>query len=88
LPPISETGQAPLDRFTTGEAPKLPDAGQLREAFLWTEERTVTKTATVSMFSNVYEVDATLVGQRVELVFDPFDLINIDVVCCTRAHVV
>lgn len=80
----SETGQAPLDRFTAVDPPELPDADQLREAFLWAEERTVTKTATVSMFSNEYEVDAALVGQRVELVFDPFNLTDIDVVCRGR----
>ena len=75
----SETGQNPLERYTAVEPPDLPSSGQLREAFLWAEERTVTKTATVSMFSNEYEVDAALCGQRVELVFDPFDLTDIDV---------
>jgi putative transposase len=51
----------------------------LHEAFLWSETRTVTKTATVSLFSNSYEVDATLVGRKIELVFDPFDLTRIEV---------
>ena len=37
------------------------------------------KTATVSLFSNTYEVDAALVGRRVELVFDPFDLTRVSV---------
>ena len=35
---------------------------------------TVTKTATVSLHGNTFEVDAALVGRRVECVFDPFDL--------------
>ena len=39
----------------------------------------MTKTATVSLFANMYEVDAALVGRRVELVFDPFDLTRIEV---------
>jgi putative transposase len=39
----------------------------------------VTKTATVSMHANLYEVDAALVGRKVELVFDPFDLAVIEV---------
>ena len=39
----------------------------------------MTKTATVSLNSNTYEVDAALVGHRVELVFDPFDLTDIAV---------
>jgi putative transposase len=39
----------------------------------------VTKTATVSLFSNHYEVDQALIGRRIELVFDPFDLESITV---------
>ena len=46
---------------------------------MWSETRTVTKTATVSMHANTYEVDAALVGRKVELVFDPFDLTVIEV---------
>ncbi|MGW2707360.1 Mu transposase C-terminal domain-containing protein, partial [Streptomyces sp. NPDC001340] len=47
--------------------------------FLWSEFRTVTKTATVSLHGNTYEVDPMLTGMRVELVFDPFDLTEIEV---------
>ena len=47
--------------------PVLPTPGQLHEAFLWVERRTVTKTATVSLHSNTYEVDAALAGRRIEL---------------------
>lgn len=46
---------------------------------MWSEKRTVTKTATVSLWSNTYEVDAHLAGQKVELVFDPFDLSRVRV---------
>lgn len=75
----SETGQTPLERFDAAGAPPLPTPALLREAFLWSQERTVTKTATVSLHSNQYEVDAALVGRKVELVFDPFDLTRIEV---------
>jgi putative transposase len=51
----------------------------LREAFLWSEHRTVRKTATVSLHGNTYQVDPSLAGRRVELVFDPFDLTGIEV---------
>jgi putative transposase len=57
----------------------LPIPAQLREAFLWSEFRTVTKTATVSLHGNTYQVDELLTGRRVELVFDPFDLADIEV---------
>jgi putative transposase len=75
----SETGQTPLERFEAAGAPALPTPALLREAFLWSQERTVTKTATVSLHANQYEVDAALVGRKVELVFDPFDLTRIEV---------
>lgn len=75
----TETGQSPLERFGAGGPPRIPTPAQLHEAFLWSETRTVTKTATVSLHSNLYEVDAALVGRRVELVFDPFDLTDIEV---------
>lgn len=74
----SETGQTPLQRWSTGE-PVMPSTAQLREAFLWSQWRTVTKTATVNLHGNHYEVDAALVGRRVELLFDPFDLSGIEV---------
>lgn len=75
----SETGQTPLHRWTAADPPGLPTPATLREAFLWEASRTVTKTATVSLHANTYQVDAVLVGRRVELVFDPFDLTNIEV---------
>jgi putative transposase len=75
----SETGQTPLERFDAAGAPPLPTPALLREAFLWSQERTVAKTATVSLHGNEYEVDPALVGRKVELVFDPFDLTRIEV---------
>lgn len=39
----------------------------------------VKKTATVSLHGNLYQVDASLVGAVVELIFDPFDLTSIQV---------
>ena len=52
---------------------------QLHEAFLWSERRTVRKTATVSLHGNTYQVNPSLAGRRVELVYDPFDLTSIEV---------
>jgi putative transposase len=75
----SETNATPLERFMAAGAPALPSPALLREAFLWSETRTVTKTATVSLHGNDYEVDAALAGRKVELVFDPFDLTRIEV---------
>jgi putative transposase len=77
----SETGAPPLARWTEAIPTPLPrpSPAQLREAFLWSEYRTVTKTSTVSLHANHYQVDELLVGRRVELVFDPFDLTELAV---------
>lgn len=75
----SETGQPPLQRWQTGAPFALPTPAALTEAFLWEERRTVTKTATVSLHGNTYQVDPALVGRKVELVFDPFDLTTVEV---------
>ena len=73
------TGQTPLDRWLAGAPFAQPSPAQLAEAFLWSVNRQVRKTATVSLFGNAYEVDPFLAGRTVELVFDPFDLTRIEV---------
>jgi len=75
----SETGQSPLARWNdgwqrAGHGPVMASADALTEAFLRSELRTVTKTATVSLHGNTYQVEAALVGRKVELVFSPFNL--------------
>ena len=79
----SETGQAPLaavgGRLGRRRRRRCPTPRQLHEAFLWSERRTVRKTATVSLHGNTYQVDPSLAGRKVELIFDPFDLTSIEV---------
>jgi putative transposase len=75
----SETNQAPIERLLAAGPPVLPTREALHEAFLWSEVRMVTKVATVSLHSNVFEVDAALVGSKVEVVFDPFDLTTVEI---------
>ena len=75
----TETGQKPLARFLAAGPPALPTPALLREAFLWSHTRQVTKTATLSLHGNTYEVHAALVGRKVEVVFDPFDLTTLEV---------
>jgi putative transposase len=87
----SETGQPPLDRWDAGwqrlgRTPAMPTADDLTEAFLWSEFRTVTKTATVSLHGNIFEVDASLVGRKVELVFSPFDMETVEVRYQSKAY--
>jgi Mu transposase, C-terminal len=80
----SETGQTPITRWNDGwdalgHGPAMASAQALTEAFLWAAQRTVTKTATVSLHGNTYQVEPALVGRKVELVFSPFDLTRIEV---------
>jgi putative transposase len=51
----------------------------MAEAFRWSVTRRVTKTATVSLLSNRYQVGPELVGKAVELRSDPEDLSKISV---------
>jgi putative transposase len=77
----SETGEEPIARWARAAPAEraVPDPGRLREAFLWSERRRVTKTALVSLHGNSYQVGAWLAGRYVELVFDPFDLGRVEV---------
>jgi transposase InsO family protein len=75
----SETEQTPLARFTAGLAQVRPvDPETLRRAFLWREKRKVSKTATLSLQGNRYQVDPRFAGRTLELRFDPFDLAHVE----------
>jgi putative transposase len=75
----SQTGQTPLERFLALGPPPVVSELALAEAFRWSEARSVSQTGTVSMHGNTYEVDAGLAGRRVDLVFDPLALTEIEV---------
>ncbi len=77
----SGLGQSPLERFQQDEAATVRpvDPTELRQAFLHRVTRRVTKTATVSFQGNCYQVPAFLVGQTIELRYDPFDLTRLEV---------
>ncbi len=75
----AETGQTPIDRFTSQGPLQAVEPSLLREAFRWSVLRRVTSTASVSLAGNRYAVDASLIGRRIELRFDPEDLTRLDV---------
>ena len=75
----SETGESPQARYDAAGPAGSPDAALLREAFSWSAVRLVRKTATVALEGNVYSVGPFLVGRKVELVFDPFDMTGLTV---------
>lgn len=75
----AETKQAPMARFLENHSPSIPTPGLLAEAFRWSAVRRVTKTATISLLANRYQVDPALIGRSVECRFDPEDLTRIEV---------
>jgi putative transposase len=75
----AETRQTPIVRWLAGGPPRAADPVLMVEAFRWSAVRVVTKTATVSLAGNRYQVDPSLVGRRVELRYDPEDLSQLTV---------
>jgi hypothetical protein len=52
---------------------------ECRDAFLWEEQRTVDKTGCIKLSGLVFDVGEALVGRRVDVRYDPFDLTVIEV---------
>jgi transposase InsO family protein len=75
-----ETRETPVNRFARGLGSiRLPDPVRIQQAFLWTEERRVDKTACLSLQGNRYEVDPRLARRKALLRYDPYDLSVIQV---------
>ncbi len=74
-----ETGQSPIARWEAGGPPKAAEPQRLADAFRWSTTRRVTRTASVSFEGNTYSVDPALVGRRVELRYQPEDLVRVEV---------
>jgi putative transposase len=77
----SETGQSPLDRFRQDTGPSVRPVAPLtlRNAFLFRAERRVSKTGDIAFQGNRYTVPGYLVGQTIQLRYDPFDLAVIEI---------
>jgi len=75
----TETGQTPTARWQASGPSRAADPLLVAEAFRWAATRVVTKTATVSLAGNRYQVDPSLCGQRIELRYDPEDLASLTV---------
>jgi putative transposase len=75
----AETKERPIDRFERSGPHRAVEPERLAEAFRWSVTRKVTRTATVPLEGNAYAVDASLVGRRVELRYEPEDLSRIEV---------
>lgn len=73
--PHDTTGRAPLEHFLADahELKPLPTGKKIDDVFLHRERRLVRKDGTVQFGGRLLEVRPELVGQRVELRFDPND---------------
>ena len=77
----AEIGQSPLERFRQQANPSARpvDPEILLQAFRHRAQRKVKKTATVSFAGNRYRVPPFLRGQTIELRYDPFDLLRLEI---------
>lgn len=58
---------------------EVPDPDRVRYAFLWREQRKVTRAGTISVEGNEYEVDSALARKTIDVRYDPYDLTTIHV---------
>lgn len=71
----SEIEMTPLSRWEQGAAGvRYPEPARLVDLFLWEEERRVDKAGCIHLSGNAYPVAEHLVGHKVMVRFDPFDL--------------
>lgn len=71
----SQTGETPKARWEAGAAQvRMPEPASLVDLFLWEETRVVEKTGCIKLADNAYPVGEHLVGRKVEVRFDPFEL--------------
>ena len=72
------TKMTPWDRWQSGaDQIRYAKPAEIQEIFLWEDDRLVSKTATVSLAGNEYRVDDALVGQTVQVRYDPLDLATV-----------
>ena len=70
----SETGEPPFDRFRNAEIKRAPDLADIDELLRLRDRRTVHKKWSTVEVNNVrYQVDASLRGRRINVLYDPSD---------------
>lgn len=77
----SSTGETPNNRYQEGilnHPPKrVKDIDEFNKLFLFREQRKVNKYGKIQLESNFYPVNGIKPNQKVEVRFDPFDLIEV-----------
>lgn len=71
----SATKQTPKQRWDSCEhSIQKPSLDTIYEAFLYTDERTATKTGIISIHGNEYEAEQFLCSKKIVVKYDPYDL--------------
>jgi len=71
----SSTKQKPLVMWESGENElRKPNLNEIYEAFLYEDEKTVSKTGIIRVETNEYEVETFLACKKVQVRYDPYDL--------------
>jgi hypothetical protein len=77
---LSKRERTPYQAYTEDPAKiKYVSSLELRDAFLWEEQRTVDKTGCISLSGIVFDVGVALIGRRVDVRYDPFDISVIEI---------
>jgi len=71
----SSTKQKPIAMWESGENElKKLSLNEIYEAFLYEDEKSVSKTGIIRIETNEYEVESFLAGRKVQARYDPYDL--------------
>ena len=82
----SSTQQAPFERFAKHVELLRKTPVDLEDHFRKAARRRVTKDRTISLECNLYEAPATLIGERVELLFSPDNLKKVEILFKGKSH--
>jgi len=77
---LSKRERTPYQAYTEDPAKIRYISGiECRDAFLWEEQRTADKSGCIKLSGVVFDVGVSLIGRRIDVRYDPFDISVIEV---------
>ena len=77
---LSKRERTPYQSYTEDPTKiKYVSSLELRDAFLWEEQRTVDKSGCISLAGVTFDVGVALISRRVDVRYDPFDISVIEI---------
>jgi hypothetical protein len=77
---LSKRERTPYQAYIEDPAKiKYVSSLELRDAFLWEEQRTVDKSGCISLAGLVFDVGVALISRRVDVRYDPFDISVVEI---------